>query len=242
MNQSKTFKLIVQVSDNCLDLLRYIDKNISDINSLGVRLHVEKIAKSECDDEMIENLRKHGITRLPALISPDNKIFIGIACITNLFEKNLNNIRTGQRVGPIKEGFNQSATSAEIGSNPDMTDYWMRELYSGTDENGKLKPRDDPDEAEDESKDYEKKMRDQQKNQPKQRRQGSDRERDVEPAPRTRRRNYEESDDNIADSDDEYIPTRRSNKMPELPSTGDASGDNMDDRMLAAWMENNPHE
>ncbi len=242
MSQIKTFKLIVQVSDNCLDLLRYLDKNISDINKLGVKVQVEKIARDEFDDEMVENLRKRGITRLPALIAPDNKIFIGLASITSLFEKNLNNVRTGQRVGPIRDGNDEMST--EMGSNPDMTDFWMKELYEGTDRStGKLIVRNDKDEPDDESGDIERKMSMYRRNVPKHRQQSSGREKDIDPMPRNRGRRRDELEDNI-EVDDEYDepePPRRGRASTMEPSD-DVAGDDMDQRMMAAWMDNNHSE
>ncbi|SIP86048.1 Hypothetical protein PACV_335 [Pacmanvirus A23] len=238
MSQTKTFKLIVQVSDNCLDLLRYLDKNINDINKLGVRVQVEKIAKDEFDDEMVENLRKRGITRLPALIAPDNKIFIGLASITNLFEKNLNNVRTGQRVGPIRGG-----DSSESDSNLDISDYMMKEMYEGTDRStGKIIVKDDKDELDDEASDIERKMGQYRRNIPKHRQQSSGRERDIDPVPRNRNRRRDELEDNIeVDDYDEPEPPRRGRASAIEPSD-DMAGDDMDQRMLSAWMDNNHTE
>jgi hypothetical protein len=127
MSQGKTFKLIVQVSDTCIELLRYLDKNIVSVNNLGAKVQVEKIGKDEFDEDMVETLRKKGITRLPALVAPDGKLFIGLKKIMDLFEKNLNNVRNDARTGAI----GGPAEDAEMGSNPDLTDFWSRELFAG---------------------------------------------------------------------------------------------------------------
>lgn len=236
MSQTKIFKLIVQPTDNCLELLRYLDKNITMVNSLGVRIHIEKISKDEFDEDMVETLRTKGITRLPVLLAPDGKMKIGLKQVIDLFEKNINNANNNARTGPIDD--------AEIGTNPDMTDFWMNELYNGSDKRGRLIPRKDKDEVEEEGGNIEKRLAEYQRNVPKHRRTDNARERDIDPAPRTRGRgNYhdEDSEDNIADYEDEAPKTRR-DTTTRLESTGDANGDDMDQRMLAAWMDNNTHE
>lgn len=246
MSQAKTFKLIVQVSDACLELLRYVNKNIGDVNKLGARVAVEKISKNEMDEDMIEMLRKKGITRLPALIAPDGKVFIGLKKIMDLFEKNLNNARNSERVS-ASDGYDGPAADSEIGSNPDLNNFWQQELYAGMDRKGKMIPRKDKDEDEGESADIEKRMSDYRRNVPKHRRTGG-RERDIEQPTRERRRHHEDppsDDDNIADSEDEGgydEPEQPKGRAPRLPSTGDSRGDDMDQRMLAAWMANNAPE
>jgi hypothetical protein len=253
MSQVKTFKLIVQVNEVCLEILRYLDKNISTINRLGVRIQVEKLSKSELDEEMLETLRKKGITRLPVLIVNDGKLLVGLKRIIDMFEKNLNNARVDERVSPAGD-YGGPAVGAEMGTNPDLCDYWQRELYAGTDRKGKMIPRDDKDEGEDEGGDIERRLADYRRNEPKHRRSGGGRERDIDPPPRERPRRgghrVEEPEDNIADSDDDSDggydepPPKRGggSRAPRLPPTGDAGGDAMDQRMLAAWMDNNPQD
>lgn len=87
---NKTFKLIVQDSDNCIELLRYINRNICDIMKMNVRIRVQKIDPKDIDEEELDYLRKKGITRLPTMVSPDGKLFIGCTQIRSLFEKNMN--------------------------------------------------------------------------------------------------------------------------------------------------------
>lgn len=251
MSQGKTFKLIVQTSDTCLDLLRYMNKNITTINQLGVRVAVEKISKQEFDDDMVETLRKKGITRLPALIAPDGKLFIGIKRITDLFDKNLNSARNDSRTNPSGE-YGGPATGAEMGSNPDLTDFWQAELFAGQDRKGRHIPRKDKDEEEDEAGDIQRRLDDYRRTEPKHRRSDGGRERDIDPPVQDRARRgrqvEEEPEDNIADSDDEGYddpapPTRRGSvRPPRTSSSGDARGDDMDQRMMAAWLDNNSGE
>jgi hypothetical protein len=237
----KTFKLIVKPSPNCIDLLRYLNKNIKSINKLGVTVRVEKISQSEFNEDMVNALKAKGITRLPTLVAPEGKIFVGLKSITDLFEKNLNNNKRNARLTPGR-GPMDPATNAEIGSNPDMSNFWMREMYAGIGKNGKPLARQDKDEPEDESADIQKRIAEYQRNIPAQRRQGNDRERDIDPPPRqrgARRQPLDEDDanpnDNIADID----PTPVRPRLPALRS-GDAQSDDLDQRMLAAWLDNTP--
>lgn len=254
MSRIKLFKLIVQPTETCLELLRYLHKNIEDVNRLGAGVQIEKVDKGEIDDDLLEIFRKKGITRLPALLAPDGHIFIGLKQVVELFEKNLNNSRTSSRAGPANDPYGGPAYDAELGSNPDMTNFWMRELYAGCDNRGRMIPRKDKDEGDDEGGDIEKRLSDYRRNVPRHRRTDTGRERDVDPAPRNRGRNrhdedFTDEDDNIAD-DDEYddepaAPPRRGGNgrgAPRLSGTGDVRGDDMDQRMLAAWMDNNPGE
>lgn len=247
MNKNKTFKLIVTATDNCLEICRYLNKNVIGINKLGVRVTVEKINTAEFDEEMVEILRKKGITRLPTLIAPDGKLFIGLKTITNLFEKNLRGGRTMDRFSPMNGEYNSG--NAELGSNPSMTDFWMRELFTGMDKRGKFIPRKDKDDPDDESEDLTKRMNEYRRREPRHRRQDSERERDLDPPVKTRRRvvpvddNVEETvnRDEFGDdeSEEEYdLPPRKN--VPKISTSGDARGDDMDQRMLAAWLDNNP--
>lgn len=252
MSRIKIFKLIVQPTETCLELLRYLDKNIGDVNSLGAGVQIEKISNDEIDEDLIETFRKKGITRLPALLAPDGHVFIGLKQVIELFEKNLNSSRTGARAGPITDPYGGPANDAELGSNPDLTTFYMRELYSGCDKRGRLIPRKDKDEGNDDEEggDIEKRLSDYRRNVPRHRRTDTGRERDIDPAPRQRGRRHEElteDDDNIADDEDEYdepAPPRRGNngRSTRLSSTDDSRGDDMDQRMLDAWMANNPNE
>lgn len=203
--------LIVQQSRACVKVLQYINDNIADINSLGAYVEVRRISSG---DDLIHSLRRKGITRLPALIGPDGKICIGVNNIIKLFEKNLE--------GAAPTG---SAPSIDIGTNPDMNDFWSRELYSGIDNNGKPIPRVDKDEAEDEGRDIERRMTEYRRNIPK-------RHRDPDAAPRIVSAPV---DDNVQLSDDDKPAPRPAATSSRSP----ASADDMDERMLVAWLDKN---
>ncbi len=247
---AKVFRLIVQPTENCMESLRYLNKNILAINSLGAKVVIEKITKDEFDDELVETFRKRGINRLPALIAPDGSPFIGLKQVIDLFEKNLTATRNGNRIGAVSgdgsSGINYGdpATDSEMGSNPDMTDFWMNELYAGTDKRGRNVPRKDKDEdSEDDGADIGRRLAEYERKVPKHRRMGA-RERDITPATRSTRRQAQESEsedeDNIASEEEEPRPSRGGHKATPRYSGSADGGDAMDQRMLAAWMDNNP--
>jgi hypothetical protein len=270
MNRPKVLKLIVKDSANSLEVLKYLDKNITEIVRLGVRIKIEKIKTSEFNEEMVNILKRKGVTRLPALLMPDTMVYTGTKSIIGLFEKNLNTSVKNQRVSPA---------AAPVG---DINDYWMQQLYDGRDSGGKLVPRDDGEEEPGGGSNLEKSMRRYERNMPKHRRDtGRDTERDTAghgPRGRSTSRNNvrdnnvrDRSPDNIMTDDppparrsgsrgnarqphrDEYdfgdddgggdfdFPVRSGSKS-STPKFSGGSGDDLDDRMLAAWMDNNPSE
>lgn len=260
----KTFKVLVQSSSkNSIDIAYYIDENIRAINSLGIMVQMEKIAEDEMDAEMVEALRKRGITRFPALLTNDGKVVIGKDKIKDMFDRGIQGQRRGDRLAP--GGEYEGGNNSEFGSNPSMTDFWMRELYSGVGRDGKPIPKKDQEKEEgDETADMERKLRDYQRNVPKHRRGGDSRDRDIDMGAATqqrrrggRRRPEPDPDDNIADvcdncgqdpcdCDDVYDapPRGGGRQMDDSPRGGTAvglSGDAMDDKMMAAWMANNPN-
>ena len=247
----KTFKLIVTVNDKCKKVLEYLTQCITDINKMGVKVHIEKIGKDEFDEDMVELLRKKGITRLPVLIAPDGASFIGVNKITDLFERNLKNVKNGNRVAPAGDGI---GGNTEMGSNPELTDFWMSEMYGGKDQNGRLIPRNDADEGQGEGDDMDARMRAYQARVPKHRGGGAQPERNIEPPARPRRRrndpppeqHHQPPEDNIAE--DDYpgydIPTATPStpiRAPAFDQT-DEGGADVDQKMLAAWLNNNPGE
>jgi hypothetical protein len=236
----KIFKLIVQPTETCLELLRYVDKNIEDINRLGVGVRIEKISKNDIDEDLIEVFRKRGIVRLPTMLAPDGTAFTGLKQITALFEKNLNTARNGARADP----YGGPAVDAEFGSNPDMTDFWHRELFSGRDSDGRSVPRKDEEEDENDGEDMTRRLAEYRRNEPAHRSRAAARERDVDPAPRRGRAAdvHDTHDDNIADSPPRARARGGGNTATRMESTGDPRADDMDAAMLAAWMDNNAGE
>lgn len=227
--QRQTFKLIVTVTDNCIEICQYLCKNITDINKLGVRVHIEKISKVEFDEVMVDTLRRKGITRLPALVAPDGKLFIGMKNIVDLFERNLRPARNTDRIGAVD-------SNSEMGSNPDLTSFYMKELYSGRDNNGKMVPRADDDEENDDHAAITKSLANYGKKVPRHR-QEHNREIDIDPQPRQRQRQHYE--DNIETDDIYEEPAPRMREQP-VNRPMDAGEDALDHRMMTAWLSNNP--
>lgn len=231
----KRFKLLVKPSDSSLQVLRYLDDNIKEINSMGVQMVIEKLTESDFDKELVTKLNRKGITRLPTLIAPDGKIFTGMKTIKNLFEKNIRSKQMTRRIAP-------AGNNAEMGNNPDLESFYQRELFK--EENGVRKPRTDPDDPDDESGDIERRVAEYNKNMPAHRRHDAV-ERERRPTPITRQRPQDVGyiDENIADDDDDYQGYDLSPHNPgsvQLESTGNQNDDHLDDMMINAWMNNNP--
>ncbi len=242
------FKVFVRSTPRCLYVLRYLDKNIEMINSLCAGVKIEKLNDDEIDEELIDMFQQKKITRLPAMLAPDGKVFIGIKQITDVFDKNLTAARNGERLNPVTGGIAGDGNT-ELGTNPDMADFWMREMYAGRDKHGRLIARKDKDEREDESGDLERRMADYNRNVPRHRRAGGGHERNIDIPERGRRATRVDDDyvDNVADEEDiEESPPRRANtrapRTTNLAATGDVTGDDMDRRMLAAWIDKTPTE
>jgi hypothetical protein len=128
------FKVIVQPSRNCLELLEYINNNIQSINKMGIWLQVEKVTRDDMTDDLVEIFRKNGITRLPVMFSPDGRSFIGTSKIRDIFERNITTMRVSDKLGM---GINQPQAT-------DLESFWQNEMFQQG-ENGKYIPRDDVD-------------------------------------------------------------------------------------------------
>ena len=245
MERPKIFKLIVQPTPTCMDLLKYLNKNIRSVNQLGARVVIERIGDGEMDDDLVDTFRKKGITRLPAMIAPDGYVFIGLKQVTEVFEKNIRNVKTMSRAEPV--GMDDTG-----GTNPALDDFYMRELFDGVDKHGKHIPRSDTDEPDGDGCNIEEQLSEYRRNVPTHRT-GSDganidrprQSRRTRGRGETRRRDEPQYDyDNIGDDSDEEYDTRQQPRLsaPMLSRTGDSKGDDMDQRMLAAWMDNTPQD
>jgi hypothetical protein len=239
------FKLIVTANDNCIKVLKYLRGCVSEINKMGVSVQIEKISRKEFDEDMVDMLRRKGITRLPVLLAPDGASFIGVVKITDLFERNLKNLKNGARVSAPDTGIRENT---EMGTNPALTDFWMSEMYGGKDENGRMVPKKDQDEGDDDRNDMDTKMRNYQARVPRHRGGGAQPERNIEPQERPRRRRTAapaEPADNIAEDETAYDLPERTPGTPIRPpkyTPTDEGGEDVDQKMLSAWLENNPNE
>jgi len=184
---------------------------------------------------------------LPALVDPDGNKIIGLKKIVEMFERNINK----SKAEATKSPHGGPAQNSEFGANPDLNDFYMQELFSGRDPNtGKLVARKDKEEAEDENvgQDMQRRMAEYGQAAPAHRRGDTGRGRrtdhdhdnnyddpdDNRAAPQRNARN-DYPDDNIADT-----PPPRNRDRMTTQNTGPPQGeDDMDQRMLDAYMTNN---
>jgi hypothetical protein len=235
----KIVKIYVTVQATSIELAKYIEKHIDEINNDGIAINIEKVPMNGADTE---SLTRKGINRLPAMEQTNGKITIGITQIINAI-KGIANIAHSERHEPI--GNNDESIS----------NYWRDELFKYNSETGKYEGREDSDKKEDDFGSIEKRMREYEMNMPKHRRQGDPNERrrstildnDYDRG-RGRRdndrdndrdRNYDE--DNIDDRDS-YTPndTSSNNYTKGFSPSDDAHGDELDAKMYDAWINNNP--
>jgi len=236
MSRPVVFKIFVQKNEVGMDVLGYIDKNIDAIVDLGAKIQIERIRDEELDNDLLEAFRKRKIGRFPAMVAHNIKDpLIGLKRIVEYFEDNIKKARNNERTAPV--------SVSEYGSNPALSEYYMREMFAGKDQRGALVPRTDDEDDMEEKPDFQRRMAEYERKVPKQRRQ------DAGPrnaAPQQRRTRTElpvdEPEQNIVDDDDYEEPRprnqeRRHEQFRNAPSD-DPMGDDMDQRMLAAWMSN----
>jgi hypothetical protein len=201
-----------------------------------MQLRIEKIGTGKGGDKALDALKRRGVTRLPALVSPSGEVFVGIKKITELLDSNLSQLRGGCI----------DRDNTELGTNPDLAEFWERELYEGTDNDGRRIARADADDEHDAvSTDIERKMNAYSRNVPAHRRGDNDASRGERTRPGRRRAQQadEDYDDNSRQQWQEdghnQSTTGRRAQQPSRSSGGNSRDDDLDNQMLAAWMENN---
>lgn len=149
----RIFKLLVKDSGALtLNILKYFNKNICDINRMGVVLQITKIEEEDLDKDLVENLASSGICRFPALINDTGKIFLGVQKIRDLFDRNIQSFRK-QAVGrPAGRAPVASGNNTEFGSNPDLAAFWHQEMKEDESQEN--------DDISDTKKDLDKRLRD----------------------------------------------------------------------------------
>ena len=93
----QTFKIYVGTTPNDLKLVKYLRNNADVIKSMGVKLSITHLKKSNMSSELVKSLNRRGISRLPVMIA-DRKKIVGVTKITKLFKNNISNFR-GDRGG-----------------------------------------------------------------------------------------------------------------------------------------------
>lgn len=239
-DRTKMFKILVQCKPHSIELAHYIDNHILNINNIGIFINMEKIG-SDDDEKIVGALRKRGITRLPAMILDNGQVVVGKDKIIDLFKMRLQG-----------DGYNNNDVGCrtDYGTNPDMADFWMHELYSDTD--GKKLPKNDTDEDNNEGNDIDRRLRNYDSNIPKHRRGGATSERDFDQTTSQRKRRSNNgppeivdntTNDNVDDIDEPRGNESYMNHNGGGPRGGNItglSGDAMDEKMMTAWMQNNP--
>jgi hypothetical protein len=141
-NPVKRVKIIITSSENAKMLLQYIDKHIHEIRASGFYIKIEKISRANMDAEMVEILRKNNIPRLPAMKLPGGKCYIGNNNIIAMLSKRAKLVQS--------QGIISAPTSVES--------FMERELWEGTDEEGKKIARKDSDGENTDKNDIDRKM------------------------------------------------------------------------------------
>lgn len=81
-------KLLVDDSDTCVQLLRYLDKNIRTFVKNGVRIKIVDLEKESITEETVRGLQSSGVTAFPALVpSEGGRPIIGYKNIVGLMER-----------------------------------------------------------------------------------------------------------------------------------------------------------
>jgi hypothetical protein len=139
-------KIIVQPTAKCIEILEYINTNINKINKMGIEVNIE-IAS----EKRIAMLEQNNINKLPVMITPDQKLIIGIFDIINIIEKNIN---------PIKA--EKTPRQKHSRSRPDdVGDYLLNEITSGVSysKDGKVKLPPENEKEDEDTFDYTKEVR-----------------------------------------------------------------------------------
>jgi hypothetical protein len=73
----RIFKLIIQPDDHSVNVLKYIDSTILTLMKMGVKFKIVKINPDSLTPSFIKELEQKNITRLPVVITDDNKHWVG---------------------------------------------------------------------------------------------------------------------------------------------------------------------
>lgn len=131
----RVFKLIVQPDENSITVLKYLDSSIKTLNQMGVKFKIIKIDPEYLTPSFLKELEQNNVTRLPVVITDDNKYWIGYKEIkskiyTNikLFQENIQKEHIlNQQLNNDPMGLNnmlKSINSPEV----DPNDYLSNEM------------------------------------------------------------------------------------------------------------------
>ena len=110
--------------DITLELLQYIYAQMPTFAQMGITVKVSKVRSQDLEDtRLIEAMRRRGIPRLPALVTPNN-VFIGLKEITDVYERNIKEFNAVLRRGELSGG------GAGIADEDDLASYYRDEVAS----------------------------------------------------------------------------------------------------------------
>jgi hypothetical protein len=217
-------ELFVNGSQNSINVLKYLDRNITSIRGLGVRLDIKKL---EDDPDAVEYLQNKGVVRLPAVINADGQSAVGYRAIIQLFQ---NNLEQGEVAG--MRGRNGTKSSVR-GRSDDVRSYWESVMGEADNEE-----QDEDDEfGETASRDIQRRMQDWESRRPahhtaatKSRQQSERKE------SRGRRRERRRKDSDEESESEEEVQTPRARKSNARNRT-DEGGDIFEQKMMQAINE-----
>lgn len=72
-----------------LSTLKYVHSRLQTFSNMGLVVRVNKIRSQDLQDSrLVDAMRRRGITRLPALITPNN-VYLGLTEISDIYERNI---------------------------------------------------------------------------------------------------------------------------------------------------------
>lgn len=120
----RCFKLFVSPDANALQVLRYLNQTILKINTMGVYFTCVKIKPAMMTPTVRQSLAQQGITRLPAVLTDDRKVWMGANAIISKIQENIG--KMDQLMGyDNPEGQNVNIDRLQT---PSMDDVYHEEL------------------------------------------------------------------------------------------------------------------
>jgi hypothetical protein len=229
--QRHTFTLLVNEGQYCTKILRYINQNITEINRLGVVLVIKKISAGS----NLKKLQSKGINSLPVLFTRNGDHLKGYKKIMDYFEKHINTaVSMKQYQNPYKE---------EFGNDLGMAQYWSKLMYD-TDEKGRRVPsKDETGDSDDDalsSQHIESMMSKYNKSRPAHHMPSMGNNEFVNNKKQIRKKSKMMNDNIESDDDDDYDLSKKPRPKYKVSKSNDRKGDEMDEKMLNAMMDNMP--
>lgn len=133
MSQRRKFKLLVNDhGQNSIRVLQYVKQNLKIINEMGVYIVVVKIREEDKDRDLVDKLIEQGIERLPALITNEGRVHVGLKKIQELFDNNMDKFAKFKMTAVTPRGARvMDETETPIGSGADLTDFYRKTLEMG---------------------------------------------------------------------------------------------------------------